>query len=274
MYKKTSFTLLTILCFAISSMTAQSNWHIGKFKVKKIDFSLGYETDYINSMDYGFFVHQMDYLQQAKLAELNFENSDFYSGVCENPSINVGLTLVHPALPSLEWRNAFAVKPNRVDAISYYNRSDYDGAYINLTGSHAEFTLESAAIFKLSILKLLNLYGGVGTNLGITNNNTTCVFTSFDLTADDISFRNTNEVIDNVPAGTYGSGDGYSDCFQTGSQLNQRAFLQVGAGLVFFKRVEIGLDIKYGVGYRADFGHSIDGTQLVATNLNLRYILK
>jgi len=272
--KKNTTILLALICFAISSMSAQSNWHIGKFKVKKIDFSLGYETDYINSMDYGFFVDQMDAVQQAKLAELNFADSEFYSGICENPSINVGLTLVHPAVRSLEWRNSIAYKPNRVDAISYYNNSDYDGAYINLSGRHAEFTIESAAIFKLSLLNLLNLYGGIGTNMGITNNNTTCVFTSFDLTADDISFRNTAEVEENVPSGAYGSGDGYNDCFQTGSQFNQRAFLQVGAGLVFFKRIELGLDIKYGVGYRADFGHSVDGTQLVSTNLNLRYILK
>lgn len=263
-----------ILCLAFVSTQAQSNWHIGQFKVKKVDFSLGYETDYINDMDYSFFVGHMDETQQARLSELNFENSDFYAGICENPSINLGLTLVHPALPRLEWRNALAIKPNRVDGISYYNNSDYDGAYITMNGRHAEFTLESAGLFKASILGILNLYGGAGTNIGLTTNNETCVFTSFDLTANDISFRNTNEINNNVPSGQYGSGDGYHDCFNTGSQINQRVFLQVGAGLVFFKRVELGMDIKYGVGYRADFGHSMDGTQLVAVNLSARYILK
>ena len=57
-------------------------------------------------------------------------------------------------------------------------------------------------------------------------------------------------------------------------QLNQRIFGQIGLGIIIFKRVELGIDLKQGYGYRADFGSSIDGTHIVATNLNLRYILK
>lgn len=257
--------LSALILFSTTLLTGQEGWHIGKWKVQKIDFSLGYETDYVNNMDYNFFLGHMEASQQAELANLNFQDSDFVSGICENPSINLGLTLQHPALKSLEWRNSFSYKPNRRDGVYYYNSSDYAGEFVSINGTHAEFALESAAIFRLPVFSFFNLYGGVGTNLGITDNNRTCVRTSFDISGDNVSFRA------DAPDGA--DFNGYSDCFHTGSQINQRVFLQVGTGFVMFKRVEFGIDMKYGVGYRADLGQSVDGTQLVSTNLNLRYHL-
>lgn len=278
---------ISLLCLALCSLfaftasaqttayeTQNMGWHIGKFKIKKLDFSLGYESDYITNMDYRFFVEQMPDVQQARLDELNFEVSEVESGICENPSINVGITLQPEKYPFLEWRSALAVKPNRVDAMTYYNNSHYEGNYMNISGTHAEFAVESAMIVKLPVLSFFNLYMGAGTNIGVTTSNQTCVFTSLDLTAEDISFRNINEINEGVPAGRFGSGDGYSECFDTGSQLNQRVFGQLGAGLIFFDRVEVGFDIKYGIGYRAVPARTIDRTHIVATNLNLRYILK
>ncbi len=269
-----SFSFSILLVSTLAAQSAYETETISGFKIKKIDFSFGFESDYINNMDANFFLNQMPDVQQARLDELNFHPEDLESMVCENPSINVGLTLEHSRFKNMEWRNAFAYKPNRVDAITYYNNSDYSGNYVNINGSHAEFTLESALIFRLPVLSFFNLYGGAGTNIGVTSNNLTCVYTSLDLTAADISFSNINEVNEGVPAGIYGSGDGYADCFNTGAQLNQRVFLQVGTGIKFFQRVEVGFDIKYGYGYRADVGNSIDGTNIVATNFNLRYILK
>jgi len=146
--------------------------------------------------------------------------------------------------------------------------------YMNITGTHSEYTVESALVYRLPVLSFFNLYGGIGTNLGMTSSNQTCVFSSLDLTATDISYRNIEEVNEGVPAGLYGSGDGYDECFETGTQFNQRVFLQIGTGIKFFQRIEVGLDIKYGYGYRTDIGQTIDGTHIVATNFNIRYILK
>lgn len=274
MKKLNIFLLACSFLFISSVLSAQSELSIGAFKIKKFDFSLGYETDYINDIDYTFFRDQMPEAQQAVMSDLNFRPEDFYSGVCENPSINIGLTLEHQALKNFEWRNSLAYKPNRVDGVSYYNNSSFDGEYLNIHSTHDEFTVESALLFKLPVLQFLNVYVGAGTNLGVTTNNHTCVYTSFDLTAQDISFSNINEITQGVPAGEFGSGDGYNNCFDTGVQMNQRVFGQLGTGIIFFKRIEVGFDMKYGYGYRADFGSSIDGTHIVSTNLNLRYILK
>ena len=267
----TTYLLVLVLSIGGTVLTAQSSWHIGKFKVKKIDFSNGYEADYVNGIDYNFFVNQMPEEYRNNLSDLQFRDGDFHSGICENPSYNLGLTLVHPTLPNLEWRNSLSFKPNRVDGVSYYNNSGFSGEYASLTGYHSEFAVESAAIFKLPVFSFFNLYGGAGINTGITTNNTTCAYTSFDVTAENITFSTVEQL--NAGLGSEDNGT-YTECFDTGSQLNQRVFLQVGTGFKFFQRVEIGFDIKYGLGYRADFGATIDRTHIVATNLNLRYILK
>ncbi len=268
------YLVLGLVMATLSFATAQSAESPSGFSITKIDFSLGYETDYVNDMDYEFFVNQMPLGQQARIQDLNFDPGQFHSGICENPSINVGLTLEHSKLKNVEWRNAIAYKPNRVDAVTYYNDSDYSGDYINISSTHAEFALESALIGRLSIYNRLNFYGGVGTNLGFTSPNETCVFTTLDLTTADISFSNAGDMSNQVPDGIWGSGDGYHDCFDTGMQLNQRAFLQGGVGIVLFQKIEFGLDLKYGIGYRADLGQSIDRTNIVATNINVRYLLK
>ena len=256
--------------FTASLAMAQNADAPAGFKITKIDFSLGYESDMIDNMDYQFFVNQMPEAQQARVQDLNFDPGSFYSGICENPSINAGLTLEHSKFKNVEWRNAIAYKPNRIDGVTYYNDSDYSGQFISIDATHSEFTLESALVYRLSIYDRLNFYGGVGTNLGVTTPNMTCINTSLDLSANDISFSNENT----VPAGRFGSGDGYHDCFETGSQLNQRAFLQFGAGIVIFQRIEFGIDLKYGVGYRADLGSTINGSNMASSNVNIRYLLK
>lgn len=273
--------LLFVLSLGISPISAQSSdavtsevkeLKIGAFKIKKLDFSFGFETDYISDMGYEFFLNHMPAEDRQHLAQLQFADAELHSGTCENPSFNFGITLQHPRLKKLEWRNNIAIKPNRVDAMTYYNHegTGQEGKYISISGTHHEFTLESAAIWKLPLAKFFNLYGGVGTNLGVTTNNQTCVFTSDYLTAEGISYTNIVRVNDNADS----HGGTYSECFDTGSQFNQRAFLQLGWGLKFFQRVELDWAIKTGFGYRVDPGNPADKTHIVSTNIGLRYLLK
>lgn len=268
---KTLLTLGLVLAFASASFS-QSPMHIGKFKVKKLDFSFGFESDYINGLDYDFFLNQMPDQHRENLDQLNFAPTELYSGVCENPSINVGITLELPNRPNIEWRNAFAYKGNRVDAVSYYNNTDYSGNYLSATSTHDEYTLESALVLRGTVVNTFNFYAGLGTNLGMTSPNKTCIFTDLDITADDFNFSNIDEMSRTIESNSeFGE---YHACFDTGVQLNQRVFGLLGFGIQLFRRVEVGVDLKYGYGYRADLGSSIDGTNIVGTNFNVRYILK
>ncbi len=264
-------TTLVLLLFAVAfSLNAQSTFKIGAFTVKKIDFSLGYETDMVNNLDYKYFVNQMPLAQQGLFKSSDFNPTTLYGGICENPSVSLGLTLTHPALPNFEWRNAFAFKDERVDAVSYYSPEFYDGEYVTFDSRHDEYTLESALIYKLPVTKFLNLYGGAGMNIGLVPSNETCVFASLDFNTDELTYSNVQEINQSVMSNDY---QYYSECYSTGAQLNQRVFLQGGMGVKFFNKIELGLDLKYGYGYRAEPGTQVIGTNLISSNLNLRYIL-
>lgn len=236
------------------------------FKIKAIDLNLSMEADFIKDMDADYFLNQIPDVQKSRVDDLNFQPNEVVSMACENPSINLGLTLVNTRFKNIEWRNAFAFKPNRIDNITYRNSSNVRGNYIMIHGNHTEFTLESALLYKLSGFDTFILYGGIGTNLGITTNNRIHVNTAMDLTAPDTSYSDSLQEDQNFL-------NRYSEKFNTGSQLNQRIFLQSGFGIKFFQRIEIGLDVKYGYGYRADLFDSINRTHIVAFNLNSRYIL-
>ncbi len=266
---KKIFLLFTAIVF-LTQLNAQSTFNIRSFTVKKIDFSLGYETDMVDGLDYSYFANQMPIAQQGLFSSADFNPTTLYGGICENPSIDIGLTFLHDQLPNFEWRNSIAYKPNRVDAVSYYSNDNFGGRYVNFDSRHDEYTLETALMYKLPILKFFNLYGGIGTNLGFVPQNETCVFTSIDFNVDGLNFQNIDNINSQVMADDYAY---YSECYETGSQLNQRVFLQGGAGLTFFNKLEVGLDLKYGYGYRADFKNDAIGTNIIATNLSLRYIL-
>ncbi len=266
-----NYIALLFSLFLVGQLSAQKSFNIGAFKVKKIDFSLGYETDMVNGLNYQYFVDQMPLAQQGLFKSSDFNPQSLYGGICENPSISLGLTFQHAKLPNFEWRNSLAFKADRVDAVSYYSNDYFGGDFVNFNSRHNEFTAESALLYKLPVTRFLNIYGGVGTNLGFTPKNETCVFSSIDFNVvDDLNYGNIGEVNQQASNGEYGE---FHACYQTGAQMNQRAFLQGGIGLKFFNKIELGIDLKYGYGYRTDFQNDAIGTNIIATNLSMRYIL-
>jgi len=254
----------------IVQLNAQKTFNIGSFTVKKIDVRLGYETDMVNGLDYSYFVNQMPIEHQGLFSSADFNPTTLYGGICENPSLELGLTLIHDNLPNFEWRNSLAYKQDRVDAVTYYSNDFFDSRYVNFDSRHDEYTLESSLVYKLPIFSFFNLYGGIGTNIGLVPQSETCVFASLDFNVDGLGYQNIEEVNQTVMADNYPF---YGDCYETGAQLNQRVFLQAGAGLKFFNKIEVGMDFKYGHGYRADFKNDVIGTNIISSNLTLRYIL-
>lgn len=275
------FVLFTV------SLTAQSNWRIGSLKITKFDFSVGHETEKVDNYDYNYFADHivnsaahcsvgseaimLQEAQRANLNQLNFATSELESSSVQNLSINIGITLQPERLSFLEWRNALSVKP-RVEAMTYHNNSSYEGNYMNIRSTNTELAIESAMLIRLPVLSFLNIYGGVGTNLGITHFDETCIYTSQNVANDEISLRNNTELSNELPEDGFGLANGYSECFTPEPQLAQRVFAQLGTGIVI-SRFELGFDVKYGAGYRMVPMSSNHKTNLVSTNFNLRYIL-
>ena len=56
--------------------------------------------------------------------------------------------------------------------------------------------------------------------------------------------------------------------------ISQRLFAHAGAGIRFFKRVELGFEYRYGIGYRAIFGAPVAMTNLHSEALTARWLLK
>ncbi len=239
------------------------------FKIKSIDFSIGSDSDMVMDMNTSYFIGQLASSQQESLSSLDYGRLSTFSGTCENPSVSLGVTLVHPKAELFEWRNLIAYKANRIDAINLNSEEHY----LSINSMHTEITAESAVLMMIPNVPIFNIYVGAGTNLGVTTSNTTCVNTNLSFDTENNSFRS-NELSNQVPAGQFGSGDGYHNCFDTGSQINQRLFLQLGFGAEIWNRIELGMDIKYGIGYRADIGNSIRGTNLNSTNMIIRYKLR
>jgi hypothetical protein len=255
----------------ISSVSAQSSFNIGSFKVKKIDFRLGYETDMVDDLDAHYFVDQMPEGEIGRFSTLDLSPSNLNGGICENPSIELGFTLLHAKLPNVEWRNSFAFKANRRDAVNYFlPENDF---YLNFSSRHNEYTLESSLMYTLPVFKFFNLYGGVGTQLGLVPTNELCYYAYGSSIADEDTRTSIDQFNNTAAVVSTNSFDHHGNCEDTGAQLNQRVFLQGGVGLLFFQKIEVGVDMKYGYGYRLDIGADAVGTKHVATSLSLRYIL-
>jgi len=126
-----------------------SNLKLGQFKIKKFDFSIGYDYDMVTGIDADYFIAQMPEVQQAVLADYDFSPEWFDTAICENPSINVGFTLVHPSYQNLEWRAALSYKPNRVDGVRYNSPSPngQQESYLTINGTHSELAVENALIY-------------------------------------------------------------------------------------------------------------------------------
>ena len=151
-----TFSLATLLNGQSAYEAPTSNLKLGQFKIKKFDFSIGYESDMIAGIDADYFIAQLSDVQQASLTGYDFSPNWSETTICENPSINVGITLVHPSYQRLEWRAALSFKPNRADGVRYSAPSPngQQESYLSINGTHSELAVENALIYKLPVLSL------------------------------------------------------------------------------------------------------------------------
>lgn len=249
-------TLIFFLSLISISLFSQ-----GGFKIKKVSFSFGEEADMVSGLDYEYFTKQIPDSDMYLSRGVEFDDADLTAAVCENPHIGLEFAITHPKLKNFEWRNSIGYIQDRRDGVRY---NSYDKSYnfISFTNKHDELTLESALIYDLK-LGALHIYGGAGSNLGF----------SF---SDEITVSGVVEVTDtyNGDAGNTNQSQNQSNRVSIHTDLppifTQRIFAQVGVGLAFFNKIEIGFEIKKGVGYRT-IGSGVRFTQLIGGQLRLAY---
>lgn len=261
--------LLLTICFILISISL-----IGQsgLVIKKIGISVGSDEDLIRDLDYSYMLSTAKGIEQSQYAGLNFAPQDLYGGVCENPNISVELTLGVPGLSFADLNVAATGMFNRYDGVYYDSRKSFDSfdshEYLSINSYNSEFNLEVSLIKGIPILNFLNVYVGAGTNMGYSFGH--------NVQLDGIALQNI--ALDRSRSfGDMLTGDNYTDfnysSFEMRDGISNRVFAQLGAGITFFKRVELGATYRKGIGTRAIFGAPFVTTQLNGFYLNLRYVL-
>jgi len=259
---KRSIAVLAFGLFLSFNINAQS-----LFKVENISVSFSTEQEILKGLDADAIMRQVDGDTKYDYANMPFGEADIYSMACENPNVRIGATLPLKAKGFSLYLGANVIS-DRWD-MAYYRTGEWmDSDYSTLQfESHTdEIGLEAALIKKVEIPFInVNVYGGLGTNIGYSFNGEAT-----------ISGQN---IVTN-PRGEIGKGGldpvdaeyvTFSDTYRLKNGFHQRAYLQGGIGKRFLNVFEIGLEGKFGYGYRLTGGTAPQYTKLTSLGANLKY---
>ena len=268
------------------SLNAQSTF-LGK-PIKSVSLSISHDRDLLSSMDNAYFTDAMKTKSDNSVLTEKFSDAQVESMVCENPALNLNIVLELPR--NIEWSMGLNAIVSRYDAISYKsaNDSNWGFNYANLSTTADEYGVETALIKRISLSahrnKLgnspINLYVGAGTNLGAIVNNKLYAYGSEESMVESFSYTNSSqlrsEVESNTQAPFYGSSIFYNDFneeVELNSGFSQRVYGQLGIGFTIARRFELGLQGKYGIGYRVIKGAETKKTTLESIGLSMKWML-
>lgn len=275
-----SYLIAAIAVCITSSVFAQNLPIPLSWKIKKFSVSMGIDQDMIKGMDANYLMRTVKNPDQSNFSDLDFKAQTMYGGICENPHFRVQAVLEVPGMKNTELNLGVNAMINRIDG-AYYSSYDYEEGYIDQAYSYLsvetighELGLESSIVKRLPILNYkntfgINLYGGVGTNLGYSFGGKM----SIDGLSEEAVKENLSRDNSDIIAGNTYS-DFHYDRLDVKDSFNQRAFAQIGVGVLLFKRVELGIDYKRGIGYRATFDGPTKMTQLNSLGMSAKWVLK
>ncbi len=249
--------LSTSFLFICTIMFSQG-YKMGSFKVSKVNFSMGSDRDMLRGMSYSYFADQIPLDKDFAFRDNEFDNEDIASMYCENHLIALGFTLKHDKFEHLEWRNTIISMEERGDGVTY----TLPEGEVHFSSTQNEYGLESMVLYARDLPLGFKLYGGLGTNLGISVDNVICV--------------DGGAYVEDGTRGTDGTlireYKSIDACFDASNMFNQRILSEVGLAWAFRNAYEIGLNVRNGVGYRKG-GGTFSGTDLESVNVSFAYYL-
>ena len=267
--------LLTIMFVGAMQLSAQSFFNLSHWQVKKAGMHLGIDFDMLNNnLHQDYFLSNTSEEIRNNFSDINYSSSDIYQDICENPNLRFEVSLASPYFSNTEWRFGVNAIFSRMDAITYQNYDNHFGSsdYLSFNSYGNELSLETVVLKSLPFMSVFEVHGGVGTNIGFSYGNHLSIYGSgSDLTVSNTNFSNLNEVNNQVNSSSY---EYFSDSYRLNNGINQRAYLQVGGSMTLLKRLELGMDIRQGVGYRGTFGAPVAITRLSAFSLSAKYVLQ
>ena len=262
--------LLAIACaFFTQIASAQLFW--GTWQVKNFGISNGVEMDMIKDLDYDFMISSARGIESSRFANLNMPDQDMYGGACENPHLRAFVTLGVPRLKGFDLALGALLIQNRYDGVYYYDNTGEGYDYLSVDSFGDEFAFEGTLQKNYKFLRIFRLTAGLGTNIGYSYNGTVSINGSGQQATDS----NLNRSFEDVYWGNIERDQEYfSEEYEMKNGLHQRVFLQGGLHLVFFKRVDLGLDFRRGIGYRAMAGAGARKTNLTSVALTAKWNLR
>jgi len=258
-FMKKSLLLVALFAFTFSFQAD------AQMKVKKFGISLGQDWDMLPGLSTDMLLRKTDSRTAQDIQPfLNSANSYQSSMFCENQNFRLTLVLEPQRWENVELHASGVFLFDRMDGVHFYDNNENSYPNLDLTLHGNEIDVEAVILKKVPVLgflnkQFLNLYGGIGTNLGYQFGNYISVSTYESIRPErdngDWEYEH-NSSYDNVNDG-----------------ISTRVFAQAGFGITFFRRVELGFEARYGAGLRHYFGTDTDFTNLHSTAFNLKYVL-
>lgn len=241
-------------------------------KVKKIGIRLGIENDIIKNLDYEYMLSTAKGLELTDFADLEFSPKDYEKGYCENPNVSIDMTLGIPRWSSLDLNITASAVFNRYDGVRYRNNNRVEATrgseYLRISSYSREAAMELSLIKSYKVFNWWHLNAGAGTNLGY----------GFGDKVNVNGVTNNDVEKENRSYGDIWTGKDYAEYNYSNLEMrdgfNNRIFAQLGTSFTFFKRIELGIDWRRGIGVKTMFGAGFKQTRLRATYINIRYVLK
>lgn len=265
MKKLIVFSLSLSIAFCAS---AQSNLRILGMKVTKFGTSYGFDQDMLDGLGQEYLLKTARGDASGDFSNLNFEDSDLMAMACENPNVRFDMTLQPNFIKNTDLRISLAGMFNRIEDVHYQNGA----SSLNISSINNEIGFETSLVKNANLGNFLHFYGGFGTNAGVSfmgqmwvdqYNENTIATQEEPVVIDDPVLPQIN-VIERDNSREYDLKSGF----------HNRFFVEGGVGLRFFKRMELGVEGKYGLGYRVVAGAPLRHTKTLSLGIYTRWVLK
>ncbi len=254
--------LLLVALFAFA-FTFQAE---AQMKVKKFGISLGQDWDMLPGLSTETILRKTDgRLSQDLESFFDLPNSSQYSSACDNPNFRLSLVFEPERWRNVELHTSGVFIFNRMDAVYLYDNDNYGYSNLNIILHGNEIDAEAVLLKRVPVFgflnrKFFNLYGGIGSNVGYQFGNY-------------ISVRGHNQTFDPGRQGNFRDATYINDYTDITDGVSARVFAQVGYGITFFRKLELGFEARYGAGLRHNFMTNTDFTNLHSVAFNMKYVL-
>ncbi|NNC93915.1 MAG: hypothetical protein HKN92_00025 [Chitinophagales bacterium] len=266
-------TSLTLALAVFLSAYSQGPVISEEWKVKGFGFSYGCDMDMLKSMDEKYFRSLLHSSEVGwDIGDVKLKESYVTSMICENPHFRLNVTTLPPSLKNTEINFAGVFIFGRIDMIDYVVTDESGESpvnrYLSFSSHSNEIALEATLIRRIPLFgKTFNLYTGLGSNLGVSYGGYLSASGQFDNITAPIGETGPNYGF----CGTESCGEYSYHYYRSRSTFSQRLFGQLGLSALFFQRVELGVELRQGIGYRYIPGDDMRFTHLNSFGLTSRW---